>query len=365
MRVLIVPDKFKGTLTAHQAAQSIATGWRSARRGDFLDRVPMSDGGDGFGEVLSDLLGARPRNIQTLDAAHRSRQAVWWWQCADKLAIVESAKVVGLATLPPREFHPFQLDTAGLAKNLKAAATAKARQCLIGIGGSATNDGGFGMARALGWKFLDAAGNDLDEWWRLRDLASTRRPAAALKLRVTVAVDVSNPLLGPEGCSRVYGPQKGLYEFDWAEKCLERMALVLQRQHGIDCAKIPGAGAAGGLGFGLMAFVGAKLESGFELFARYSKLEKRIAAADMVVTGEGALDLQTHMGKGVGEIAALCVRSRIPCVALAGKIDPSPKHARAFTHARALTELTDARQAQARAAHFLEKLAREVATRVC
>lgn len=365
MRVLIVPDKFKGTLTAHQAAQAIATGWRSARRGDFLDRVPMSDGGDGFGEVLSDLLGARPRSIQTLDAAHRSRQALWWWHRAAKLAIIESAKVVGLATLPAKKFHPFQLDTAGLAKILKAAAAAKARQCLIGIGGSATNDGGFGMAHALGWKFLDAAGNDLDEWWRLRDLTAIHRPAAALKLRVTVAVDVSNPLLGPEGCSRVYGPQKGLYEFDWAEKCLERMVSVLQRQHHIDCAKIPGAGAAGGLGFGLMAFAGAKLESGFELFARYSKLETRIAAADMVVTGEGALDLQTHMGKGVGQIAVLCAHRRIPCVALAGRIDPSPKHIRAFAHAHALTELADVKQAQTRAAHFLEELAREIATRVC
>jgi glycerate kinase len=184
-------------------------------------------------------------------------------------------------------------------------------------------------------------------------------------MQVLVAVDVRNPLLGPGGCSRVYGPQKGLYEFDWAENCLKQMALLLRRQHGIDCADLPGAGAAGGLGFGLAAFVGAKLESGFDLFARYAKLEKHIAASDIVVTGEGALDSQTHMGKGVGQMAALCARRRVPCIAIAGRIDPSPKHAQAFAHARALTELTDLERAKAQPAHFLERLAAEIATRVC
>ncbi|HET6246716.1 MAG TPA: glycerate kinase, partial [Tepidisphaeraceae bacterium] len=204
MRVLIVPDKFKGTLTAHQAARAIRDGWRTVRRRDSFTLLPMSDGGDGFGAVLSSLLKARRRNIRTLDAAHRPHPAVWWWQAAEKLAIVESAKVIGLATLPARAFHPFQLDTAGLAKILKAAANAKARHCVIGIGGSATNDGGFGMARALRWQFLDSAGNELDEWWKLRDLATICRPTAALKLRISVAVDVRNPLLGHQGCSRVY-----------------------------------------------------------------------------------------------------------------------------------------------------------------
>ena len=278
MRVLVVPDKFKGTLTARQAAGAMARGWRSARADDSLDLLPMSDGGDGFGEVLSKLLGARRRTVATVDAAHHSRRATWWWQPADKLAIVESAQVIGLAFMRPKKLHPFQMDSFGLGKILQAAARAAPRQCIVGIGGSATNDGGFGLARALGWRFFDKAEMELEHWSQLRRLSAIQRPAKPVRLRVTVAVDVRNPLLGPKGCSRIYGPQKGLREFARAEECLGRMTSLLARQHGIDCAATPGAGAAGGLGFGLMAFMGAKVASGFDLFAEYARLEKRIRA---------------------------------------------------------------------------------------
>ncbi len=365
MRILIVPDKFKGSLTSHQAARAIAHGWRAARPCDSLDLLPMSDGGDGFGDVLSGLVGARSRTVLTVDAAHSPRRTVWWWQAAGRMAIVESANVIGLALLPPKKFHPFQLDTWGLGKILKAVSRAAPRQCVVGIGGSATNDGGFGLARALGWQFLDSAGDELDQWPQLLQLARISPPSDPLKLRVTVAVDVRNPLLGARGCSRVYGPQKGLREFEFAEKSLGRMASLLKSQHGLDCAKIPGAGAAGGLGFGLAAFAGAKLESGFEIFARYAQLEKRIHAADLVVTGEGAMDLQTRMGKGVGQIAALCAKRPVPCIGLAGTIDATVRHSGIFAHARALTEITTAGRARAEAAHFLERLAGETATRVC
>ncbi len=365
MRILIVPDKFKGTLTAHQAAGAIALGWRSARPGDLLDLLPMSDGGDGFGEVLSSLVGARRRNTLTVDAAHQRRRAIWWWEASAKMAIVETANVIGLALLPAKKFHPFQLDTWGLGKILKAAFRAAPRRCVVGIGGSATNDGGFGMARALGWRFLDSGGNELSEWWQLRELAVIRPPLVPLKLRIAVAVDVQNPLLGRHGCSRIYGPQKGLREFDFAEKCLGRMASVLKRQHGIDCARVPGAGAAGGLGFGLMTFADATLESGFNLFAHHARLEKRIRAADLVVTGEGAMDSQTRMGKGVGQIGELCRQSNVPCIALAGMIDTTVKHSGMFARARALTEITTAMRARDGAAHYLGQLAAETARSYC
>jgi len=365
MRVLIVPDKFKGTLTSHQAARAIARGWRKARPKDFITTLPMTDGGDGFGEVFSELLGARPRSILTIDAAHRPRRAFWWWEKKAKTAIMESAKFIGLATLPPKKFHPFQLDTFGLGKVFMAVPKAEARRCIVGIGGSATNDGGFGLARGLGWRFFDSSGDEINEWWRLHDLSEIRCPRAPLKLGITVAVDVLNPLLGANGCSRVYGPQKGLVEFDWAEKCLSRMATVLKTQHGLDCADAPGAGAAGGLGFGLIAFASAKLESGFELFARYAKLRERIDAADIVVTGEGAIDLQTRMGKGVGQIAAMCAKQKIPCVGLAGIIDPAMRAIEVFSHCGALTDIATLASARTKAAHFLEKLTRVVASKVC
>ena len=229
-RVLIVPDKFKGSLTAGQAAGAMARGWRKARPEDPLDLLPMSDGGDGFGEVLSILLGARARKEATLDALHRPWRGTWWWQTRDKIAIVESANVVGLAMLPPKKFHPFQLDTFGLGKLLAAAAKAGAKKCITGIGGSSTNDGGFGLARSLGWRFLDRDGEELVEWWRLWELVEIRRPSRPLRLPLVVAVDVRNPLLGLKGCSRVYGPQKGLLpqDFAFAEKCLRRMAVCLQ-----------------------------------------------------------------------------------------------------------------------------------------
>ena len=155
-RILIVPDKFKGTLTAHAAAQAIAQGWREVHPADALELLPMSDGGDGFGEVLAGLLSVTARTVDTVDAAGRPCAAARWWDAAQRTAIIESARVVGLALLPPRQFHPFALDTSGLGALLRAVLTEGASRCLVGIGGSATNDGGFGLARAVGWRFLDA-----------------------------------------------------------------------------------------------------------------------------------------------------------------------------------------------------------------
>src|SRR2546423_13546107 len=149
-RILIAADKFKGTLTASQATAAIAKGWAKARPADHLELLPISDGGDGFGEVLSALWKARKRAVHTIDAAHRPLRARWWWEPKRKAAIIESARIVGLAQLPPKQFHPFDLDTFGVGAVIHAAAKQGARTCLIGIGGGATNDGGFGLARALG-----------------------------------------------------------------------------------------------------------------------------------------------------------------------------------------------------------------------
>jgi glycerate 2-kinase len=362
LRILIVPDKFKGSLTARQAAHAIARGWRKARPKDVLDLLPMSDGGDGFGEVWSGLLGANRRSVLTLDAAHRPLRCVWWW-AKTKTAIIEAAKVNGLAMLAGKGFHPFQLDTFGLGKVLRAAEKAGARDGVIGIGGSATNDAGFGLARALGWKFFGRDGEALDQWWQLSQLSEIRAPAAPLRVRLVVAVDVRNPLLGPTGCSRVYGPQKGLrpIDFDLTEKCLARLAAALQEQHNLGGANAPGSGAAGGLGFGLTAFAGASIESGFDLFAHYARLEQRIRAADLVITGEGAMDEQTRMGKGVGQIARWCARGGVPCVGLAGVVEKSVRESILFAHTRALTETVALPRAQSRAAHCLERLSEETA----
>ena len=364
LRVLIVPDKFKGTLTAHAAATAIARGWRKARRTDQLEPLPMSDGGDGFGEVMGALLDAKIQKIQTVDAAHRRCAARWWWEPTSKTAIIESAGVIGLAQLPPGKFHPFQLDTFGLGAVVRAASAQGARRCLIGIGGSATNDAGFGLARALGWEFHDRAGNSLESWTQLHALTHLIPPARRRWFEETiVAVDVQNPLLGSEGCTRIYGPQKGLKPGDLAaaEKNLRRLAEVSKNQSQRDFAAQPGAGAAGGLGFGFRCFLGAVLQPGFELFARHAELGQRIRAADLVITGEGALDASSLMGKGVGEIARVCRKLEVPCLGLAGTV-LSPKRTRKhFTSVHGLTDLTSAGQAKAKPALWLEKLAEKVA----
>jgi glycerate kinase len=362
LRVLIIPDKFKGTLTAREAADAIAKGWRKVRYGDALELLPMSDGGDGFGEVIGSQIGAKPQRVRTADAAHRPCRATWWWEPKSRTAIIEAAEVIGLMRLPPGGFHPFALDTYGLGKVLHAATDKGATRCVIGIGGSATNDGGFGLARALGWEFLDRGGQAITKWTQLDTLAQVRRPSRVRWFRsLVIAVDVRNPLLGPMGCTCIYGPQKGLHSGDFAhaERCLRRLAAVMKAE-GHDHALKPGAGAAGGLGFGLRAFVGGEFEPGFDAFARYSGLAKRLRTADLVLTGEGAVDRQTLMGKGVGELAQWCRGRRVPCVALAGTAAMRGNHG-PFTGVHLLTDLATVRQAMSRPAHWLRRLAMRVA----
>jgi glycerate 2-kinase len=364
LHVLIIPDKFKGTLTAAAAAQAVARGWRRARAEDSLDLLPMSDGGDGFGEVAGALLGGRVQRVKAVDAAHRPCASKWWWAPQTGTAIIESAAVIGLAMLPPGQFHPFQLDTFGLGEVVSAAAKRGARRCLMGIGGSATNDGGFGLARALGWEFLDRRGDPIEQWTKLSRLERIRAPKHRRWFgSVVVATDVQNRLLGAHGASRVYGPQKGLREQDFAlaERCLRRLAQVVRRELGRDFAREPGGGAAGGLGFGLMAFLGAEMQPGFDLLARQASLARRLKAADLVVTGEGAIDRSTLMGKGVGQVAKRCREMKIPCIGLAGVANLTAGKATCFTQLRALTDLTSVAQAKARPAFWLERLARQVA----
>jgi glycerate kinase len=364
LNVLIVPDKFKGTLSARQAAEAIARGWRSARPDDSLDLLPMTDGGDGFGEIISELLEGEPRTAKSVDAAHRPAEATWWWHRKTKTAIIESARVIGLAQLPPDKYHPFELDTEGLGALLQAAANEGAEHCLVGIGGSATNDGGFGMARALGWQFFGTHDKKIVRWTELRTLAQVRPPDRPRLFKETVvAVDVQNPLLGPRGCTPIYGPQKGLRpeDFEFAERCLEQLAQIISKELHLNYAHEAGAGAAGGLGYGLRCFAGARLEPGFALFSRYGKLVERLKAAHLVITGEGTIDGSTLMGKGVGEVARLCQEQKVPCIGFAGALSDQENANALFTATHILTELTTIEEAKGNGAVWLERLAAKVA----
>jgi glycerate kinase len=277
---------------------------------------------------------------------------------------------------------------------LRAAHQAGANQILIGIGGSATNDGGFGLARALGWEFRDCRGRMIEQWTALHKLAEICPPRSGARTaefarslstahslhapnrlvrankavrapdsafgKVIVAVDVQNQLLGARGATRVYGPQKGLRRRDFAhaERCLRHLARISISQR---IAGVPGTGAAGGLGFGLAAFLGAQLQPGFELFAQRAKLSQRLRAVDLVITGEGAIDRSTAMGKGVGQIARRCRAFGIPCIGLAGTTVRSGEVARLFAAVHALTDLTTEVEAKAKPARWLATLAARTA----
>lgn len=366
MRVLIVPDKFKGTLAADAAARAIAAGWRRARPDDRLTLLPMSDGGDGFGVVLSSLLGAGTRELRTVDAAGRPLTAKWWWHTETRSVILESARIVGLALLPPGQFHPHELDTTGLGTALARLLKLRPRRLILGLGGSATNDGGFGLARALGGQFLDAAGEPLTRWTQLDALARIVPPPLPDVTQVIAAVDVQNPLCGPRGATRIYGPQKGLRpdELAPAEARLRRLAQVAAKLDGRRLDREPGAGAAGGLGFGLRRFLGARVESGFGLYAGAAQLVERLGRHDLVITAEGAVDRQSAMGKGTGEVLRLAKERGCPAIVLGGRVELPDAEKLGVIYARGLTDLVPEDQALADPAPHLRELARQAAASV-
>jgi glycerate kinase len=276
------------------------------------------------------------------------------------------ARVTGLTQLPPAKYHPFELDTEGLGAVFDAAVEKGAEQCLVGIGGSATNDGGFGMARSLGWQFFGTHDKKIVRWTELRALAQVRPPdRPQLFKEIIVAVDVQNPLLGPQGCTRIYGPQKGLRpdDFKFTERCLEQMATIISKELHLDYANEPGAGAAGGLGYGLRCFAGARLEPGFALFARYSKLAECLKSAHLVITGEGAIDSSSLMGKGVGEVARLCQTHNVPCIGIAGMVSELEPANSLFAGLHALAPgFATPEEAKSQPAIWLERLAAKLAS---
>jgi glycerate kinase len=364
-RILIVPDKFKGSLSALEAAEAIARGWAAACPDDTLTLLPMSDGGDGFGPVMAGALGLEEQLVDVVNAAGQARPAAWWFDSESGQAVVETAQSNGLALLPRGRFHPFGLDTCGVGQLLLAAGQSGAAHCLTGIGGSATNDGGFGMARALGWVFRDESGKVIEQWTRLDGLALIESPTSRAWPSLKVASDVQNRLLGVDGATWVYGPQKGMRPEDFAkaDACLGRLATVTAETLGSDFSLTPGSGAAGGLGFGLMAFAGATIESGFEVFAKATDLEAKVGQADFVVTAEGAIDEQTLMGKGTGQVAVFCRRLGKPSIGLAGQLalrqsEVEPGKRLFWRLAALVPDLACESEAMANAASHLEQLAK-------
>jgi glycerate 2-kinase len=323
MRILIAIDKFKGSIPATVAAQAIASALKQTLPDALCDLCPIADGGEGTAEAVVTALNGAWCETATFDAQNRPVTARYGLvRTAGRLeAIMEMSAASGLAMVSDLPLDPATASTHGTGLMLQDAIERGVQRIVIGIGGSATNDAGIGMAAALGFRFLDASGAALDPIIAHMDrLAKIEPPATGLP-EILVACDVNNPLLGPQGCTQIYGKQKGVTDFAFFESRLQYLADIAKRDLGVDHREVPGAGAAGGLGFGLMTFCGAKLTSGFALIADLVHLRERIAAADLVITGEGRLDVQTLHGKGPMGVADMARELGKPVAAFAGAIE--------------------------------------------
>jgi len=321
MLILACPDKFKGSLTASSAAERMAEGWQDIFPDDEVVLHPIADGGDGTLAVIANQTNGQWLTTSASDALGRSRE-VRWWRCGDD-AWIESAAVCGLAGLTAQERQPLRATTRGLGQLLRATRDKGVQRIFLCLGGSATNDAGCGMAAALGFTFLDRNGQCFDPRpAELHRLDRIKPPAQPLEAEVIALTDVRNPLLGPAGASHVYGPQKGASADDVRrlEEGLDRVAEIASRDLGAPDPATPGAGAAGGLGFGVLAFLGGTLRDGFETIASLTGLAEAIAAADLVITGEGRLDEQTSAGKAPAGVARLARAAGKPVIAFAGSV---------------------------------------------
>jgi glycerate kinase len=324
MRILIANDKFKGSLPAEKAGFHIKNSLGTVFPGAEFDLCPIADGGEGTAMAMTTALAGEWIKAQTQDAYGRPVQAPFGWVPGSATAIMEMSSASGLAMVQDIELKPFKASTLGTGVLIDSALRKGARRILIGIGGSATNDGGLGVALALGYKFKKAGQPFAPTLETLLEADQIEKPTTLPSCELIVACDVDNPLLGPRGATRVYGPQKGVRDFAWFEQRLGHLADLARRDLGVDPRDVPGAGAAGGLGFGLMAFLGGRLVSGFDMVASQIDLEARVASADLVITGEGRLDEQSLQGKGPVGVARLARRLGRKIVGVAGSVDDSP-----------------------------------------
>ncbi|NBV52801.1 MAG: glycerate kinase [Verrucomicrobia bacterium] len=323
MRILIANDKFKGSLPAEKAGFHIKNSLETVFPQAVFDLCPIADGGEGTALAMTTALAGEWTFCPTQDAQGRPIQAPFGWVAASATAVMEMSAASGLAIVQDLELNPLTASTLGTGILIQSALAKGARRILIGIGGSATNDGGLGVALALGYTFKNSGQAFTPTLETVLEADRVERPAHLPAFELIVACDVDNPLLGPRGATRVYGPQKGVRDFAWFERRLEHLADLARRDLGVDPRDVPGAGAAGGLGFGLMAFLGGRLVSGFDMVATQVGLAARITAADLVITGEGRLDEQSLQGKGPVGVARLARRLGKKIVGVAGSVDDS------------------------------------------
>jgi len=376
VRILIAPDKFKGALNAREVAENIAKGLRDALPDARIDIVPMADGGEGTAEAICEARGGSWLKCKAHDPLGREIEARYAWIEDGQLAVMEMSEAAGMRRLSESERDPVRATTFGVGEMILDAAGRGANEIIIGLGGSATNDGGFGMARALGFRFdyehppspgFGAASEQEKDKERVTDLVNLSRiekPHDLNLLKIIAAVDVQNPLLGENGATRVFGPQKSASEdeLNLLEQALTRLADLVAKEFGSDYRDRPGAGAAGGLGFGLMSFCGATIRPGFDVVAEAVGLESKMKGVDVVITGEGSLDRQTLEGKTPAGVARFARKLGKKVFAIVGRYDGNQQVHELFdeVYQLARSDMSEKEQMK-RAGELLREKAREIA----
>lgn len=326
MRIVIAPQSLKGSLTAAEAGRAIAEGVRAVYPNADIAIVPVADGGEGTVQALVDASGGTIVRQVVTGPLGQPVEAFFGLMGDGQTAAIEMAACAGLPLVPPAQRDPRITTTYGVGELIRAALDHGYRRFILGIGGSATNDGGAGMAQALGASLTTAGGQPVEPGGAalttLAAISTEHMDPRLAECIFDVACDVTNPLCGPKGATAIYGPQKGATPemVITLDAALAHYATIIERDLGIAVADIPGSGAAGGLGAGLMAFVRATLRPGAQIVLEAVHLEKHVRTADLVITAEGQIDEQTAYGKSVGAVAELAGRYRLPVLALAGSL---------------------------------------------
>jgi len=326
MHIIVAPDSFKGSLSAIEVANAMARGIISVFPEAQVTKVPIADGGEGTVEALVTATGGRMMYEKVMGPLGDTVDACWGILGDHETGVIEMAAASGLLLIPKERRDPRMATTYGTGQLIKIALDQGIRKLIIGLGGSATNDGGVGMARALGVKFLDEANHELpDGGAALKDLTEINTEGMDPRLAeatILVACDVDNPLYGPRGASAVYGPQKGATPeiINDLDQALKHYADIAKQTTGRDVAERPGAGAAGGLGAGLLLFTPSQLRPGVQIVLEATGFAEKVKQADLVITGEGCTDSQTAHGKAPVGVAKIAQHYNVPTLCLSGSL---------------------------------------------
>lgn len=362
-RVVVAPDKFKGSLPADQVAEAVAAGLRRAVPASEVFECPIADGGEG---TVAAAVAAGFRHVRLTATGPTGERVATGYARRGETAVVELAAVSGFGLLPGGRLAPLTASTLGVGEVIRQALDDGCTRVVLGIGGSTSTDGGAGLVRGLGARLLDADGNELPPGGAALVKLDRIELDGLRKADMVLAGDVDNPLLGEQGAAAVYGPQKGATAADveLLERALTRFAAVVRTQTGADLARAPGAGAAGGAGFAALALLGAVFRPGIDVVLDLAGFEDKLTGTDLVITGEGSVDEQTLRGKGPAGVAAAAKARGIPVVAVAGRVTLAPEvlARHGFSAAYALTGIEpDIERCLARPAELLQRLAAQVA----